>query len=149
MPAAATASMSSGTRTTLSISEYSVCRRRCTKPADTSGLRVGARQGQLALDVGKDSERHSHRVEGAAVLGRGLAVAQRLEMRRRAIALVRRELEARIAGIERLHHGVPMGLRENGSRADRGDARIALDDGLGRAAERQIGERRKLVTVDL
>src|SRR5579883_3589433 len=105
MPAAATASISSGTRTTLSISEYSVCRRRCTKPADTSGLRVRARQGQLALRIGQRAERHSHGIEGAAVLGRGLAHPQRLEMRGSAVALVRREIEAGIAGIQRLHHG--------------------------------------------
>src|SRR5579883_1515372 len=150
MPASATASMSAGTRTMLSISEYSVCSRRCTKADDmASSLHVSAGQRRLALECRQGAEGNPDGAEGAAMLGRGLESAQRREMRRGAVALVRRERKARIAGVERLHHCIPMRLRENGCGADGGDTRISLDDGLHGTAEAQILEGRQLVAVDL
>src|ERR1700704_536875 len=136
MPAAATAATSSGTRTTLSLREYSVCSRRWTKPYDIGGelrLAPGICQGILAL---------AHGTERAPVQPRGRAPLQGGEVRGRAVAFVRGQLETRIARIERLHHGIAVHLRQDRSRADGRHARIPRHDGFERARERQVGDAR-------
>src|SRR5207249_9519716 len=114
----ATAATSSGTRTTLSLSEYSVCTRRWTKACDIglSGI-PGAPQ----------------RTERAAVQGRRGTAGESLEVRRRAVALVAGERGARIAPIEPAHHRIAMPPSPDRSRADRRPPRITPHDGLERA----------------
>src|SRR5205807_6776650 len=120
MPIPATAATSSGTRTTLSLSEYSVCSRRWTK----------------ACDIGLSSTPGApQRTERAAVQRRSGTAGESLEVRRRAVALVAGEREARIARIERAHHRIAMHLGQDRSRADRRHERIAPHDGLERSEE--------------
>src|SRR5207237_9501249 len=85
----ARAATSSGTRRTLSLSEYSVCSRRWTKACD---IRLSSIPGA------------PQRTERAAVQRRGGTAGESLEVRRRAVALVAGEREARRARSERAHH---------------------------------------------
>src|SRR5579863_3653476 len=107
MPAAATAATSSGMRTTLSLREYSLCRRRWMKPGGIDGdLRLGGgccQESAVLLGLARAA---AHRAEGAAMQRRGGANPQRIEVRRGAVALVHAEVKARIAGVELAHQGV-------------------------------------------
>src|SRR5437879_12342901 len=96
MPIPATAATSSGTRTTLSLSEYSVCSRRWTKACDIglSGI-PGAPQ----------------RTERAAVQGRRGTAGGSLEVRRRAVGLVAGRHDARVARIEHAAHCLALAVR--------------------------------------
>src|ERR1700748_2475856 len=127
MPAFATALTSSSTRTTLSISEYSVCRRRWTN-SDIQRL-----------------ESDLHRAERFAMQRRGFPAAQRGQMVGRAVALVIGELEAGITHIQLLHHGVATGFGENGGGADGAQLGVAFNDRFDRAAEVQVLDARKLI----
>ncbi len=82
------------------------------------------------------------------MLGRGSAHAQRAQMRLGGVALVHAEREARIAGVERPHERVAVGLGEDRGGADRRDPRIAGHDRLQRARQRQIGDARAAIAVD-
>src|SRR5256885_5876670 len=58
----------------------------------------------------------AQRTERAAVQARGRAPLKGAEVRGGAVAFVRRELETRIAGIERFHHGIAVYLRQDRDR---------------------------------
>src|ERR1700751_2763448 len=88
MPAAATAATSSGTRTTLSTSEYSVCRRRCTKLCDISGGLILETQHRQEVRVIVLVAQAADWTEGTAMLLRGSVLALRREVRGCAVALV-------------------------------------------------------------
>src|SRR3569833_2614083 len=114
MPAALTASTSSGTRTTLSSSENSVWRRRWTNSAAI----VSRTRQELQLRVGQGLECAPDRTERAAVERTRLATTQSLEMRRLAVILVCSEFESRIAAVQFLHLRISAGLVQNRSRTD-------------------------------
>src|SRR5207248_10681441 len=114
MPVPASAETSAGIGTTLSLSENSVCSRRWTKACD---IRLSSIPGA------------PQRTERAAVQRRGGTAGESLEVRRRAVALVAGEREARIARIERAHHRIAMHLGQDRSRADRRHERIAPPQG--------------------
>src|SRR5437879_13182286 len=110
MPIPATAATSSGTRTTLSLSEYSVCSRRWTK----------------ACDIGLSSIPGApQRTERAAVQRRRGTAGESLEVRRRAVALVAGEREARIARIARAHHRLALHPGPDRNPADPRHQRLA------------------------
>ena len=90
----------------------------------------------------------AHGTEGATVERRGCTALQRVQVRAGAVTLVRCQLEARVAGIELLHHCVATGLGENRGRADRRDARIAADDRFEGAVEGQIAEAGAAIAID-
>src|SRR5580692_7431733 len=111
MPAAAAAATSSGTRTTLSLREYSVCSRRWTKPCVIGAvlILVSLLCQEILFLLGEAA----HRAEGAPVLYRRRPPAQRAQVRRRAVALVHGKLVAGVARIEGLHHGIAARLGKN------------------------------------
>src|SRR5579871_4120907 len=109
MPAALTASTSSGTRTTLSISEYSVCSLRWTNSAvmgRNSKLVARARQDLCFGDFNecnltqrgacKGFQCDTHGAEGAAMQWGRHAGAQGLQMQRRAVAFMDAQMETGI-----------------------------------------------------
>src|SRR5476649_1819849 len=102
MRSAATASMSSGTRTTLSLSENSVCSRRCTNAdviaspmpsieTDECGRFAELHAGGQAPEWQFAREPAAQRVEAAAMNGRGTQARQRHQVRARPVTEMRRQ----------------------------------------------------------
>ena len=119
-----------------------MCSRRWTKPVHGAIISTPACQNLASSGIARG--------EAAAVLRRGPAAAQRRQMRRRAVALVRRELDSPDSSASSCRHQrVAAGLGEDRGGADRAHARIAADDGLDRAVERQVGDARAAIAVDL
>src|ERR1700733_226789 len=158
MPAAATDSISSGTRTTLSINEYSVCSRRCTKVdfiarpasialeraerfADRKVLRQ-APEAELAAEPG------SERIEAAAVNRGRSQPHQSLEVRAGRVAEMLIQSVAGIAAIELLHQRIAMGLGDDRCGADAGHERIASHHGFDATITKAIMELWRTVTVN-
>src|SRR5580658_6593553 len=124
MPASATASISSGTRTTLSISEYSVCSRKCTNftvigspmpsiELDRSGRfaeRAAVRQAFQAAHRHRAAEPAAQRIEAAAVNRRGTQARERDQVHSRGVTEVHIQAVARMLHIEPAHERVAIGL---------------------------------------
>src|SRR3569833_3512943 len=140
-PDLATAPTSSSTRTTLSISEYSVCSRKWTNS--------DIRRHHPIHHFTSRLKSHLDGAEGFAMQGRGLLAPQGCQMLRRAVSLVVGELEARITHIQLLHHGIAAGFREDGGGADGAQLGVPFNDRFDCAAEFQILDTRELVTIDL
>ena len=81
--------------------------------------------------------------------GRRLPATQRFQVGRRAVAFVSRQVEARIARIELLHHRIATGFGEDGCGADGGDAGVAFDDGFDCAAQVEVIDTGQLIPIDL
>src|SRR5690606_4620658 len=74
---------------------------------------------------------------------------ERFVVLRRAVALVGGKAVLRKECIETRHHLVAGHLCEDGCGADAGAQRVSVDDRLEAAVERQLGERRAAVPIDL
>src|SRR5687768_6553275 len=117
MAAPATASMSRGTRTMPSTSEYSVCSRKWTNA------------GRPALATRDDMRRilPSHGRETLPVKPAGSDACQARQMILSGITFVLLEPVVRIQHGHAGHEGVPGCLRKDRRRTDLADARIAAD----------------------
>src|SRR5688572_10094309 len=137
MPAPATASMSRGTRTMPSTSEYSVCSRKWTNA------------GQPALATRDDMRGilPSHGRETLPVKPAGSDACQARQVVHRGITLVPLESVVRTQHGHAGHESVPGCLREDRRCTDLADERIALDDRFKAAAKAQHGAVRATVAV--
>ena len=81
----------------------------------------------------------THGLEGAAVNRARAVLLERLDVLRRAVALVLREAVLRVDLVVLVHEAVTRDLRDDRGRRNRGGLRIALDDRL--RGHRQAVER--------
>src|SRR5580692_10199024 len=154
MPASATASMRSGTRTTLSMSEYSVCSRKCTKfavigrPMPSIEFNRGERLAEQTAGRQAFNEPGSQGIETTPMTRRGSESGERHQVRPRAVAEVRAEAVAWMLIVEPAHERVAVGLGDDRGGADAGHERIAADDGFDFAIPKAIMQLRCTVTVN-
>src|SRR5690606_5347048 len=91
----------------------------------------------------------THRLEALTMYCARPVAIERLVVLRRAVALVRGETILRIDRIEARHHLVALHFRVIRRGIDARAPRVSVDDGFEAAFERQPGERRAAIAVDL